>query len=322
MKKLLFSACLLLSIHISQASTAYFDPKDEYGYNIGRHGHSYNLKKAPQDYKELEQEKNKHKFSLLKMAPSIKLFYETDLAIFITSIKNQKNLGACTGFVISYAVQIVQMCQNIKNYLELSPAFVYKIELLTQGCLGRDVGSTILCAISTLCNYYGICPEKYDPYTDNIHNYTKRPTNAQYLAALNYTDTDTISILSIPQDRDHFLSVLNAKCPIILGIDVYEGFESDTTAKTGVGTLPDKTKESLLGGHAVCMIGSGYDKNHNFVYYFVNSWGPDWGMEKTIFNAKKSKGFFSLPAQYIEDPKLGFASEFYAVRTISLKKKI
>jgi len=77
--------------------------------------------------------------------------------------------------------------------------------------------------------------------------------------------------------------------PVVLGINVYESFESDQVAKTGIVPLPEDS-EKLLGGHAVLAVGYKDDVVNidQGVVIVRNSWGEGWG----------DKGYFYLPYSY------------------------
>ena len=86
----------------------------------------------------------------------------------------------------------------------------------------------------------------------------------------------------------------------MIGIQIFESFESDSVAQTGIVPMPN-SDEKCLGGHAVVVIG--YDDNfktglfsHKEPHYEVrNSWGTEWG----------DHGHFWIPAKYIEDTLFG-----------------
>ena len=77
--------------------------------------------------------------------------------------------------------------------------------------------------------------------------------------------------------------------PVILGINVYESFESDQVAKTGIVPM-SKRGENLLGGHAVLAVGYKDDVNSKGQGFVIcrNSWGENWG----------DMGYFYLPYSY------------------------
>lgn len=113
---------------------------------------------------------------------------------------------------------------------------------------------------------------------------------------------DKYQRLKSPAEMLHCLAVDG---PFILGFDVYESFDSDMVAQTGVMPYPTPD-EKLLGGHAVLAVG--YDLafvyNANFQSSLLastrvgtralllrNSWGTDWGLN----------GYFWMPLDYPDD---------------------
>lgn len=83
-----------------------------------------------------------------------------------------------------------------------------------------------------------------------------------------------------------------------LGFTVYESFESQDVASTGVVPMPG-TDEQALGGHAV--VGVGYDDSQQR-FIVRNSWGDAWGM----------KGYFTIPHDYLANRDL--SDDFWAIR--------
>ena len=79
--------------------------------------------------------------------------------------------------------------------------------------------------------------------------------------------------------------------PFVVGIVVYESFESDTVAKSGYVPMPNVTSEAMLGGHAVLCVGYNDIKK---VWIMRNSWGTSWG----------DRGYFYLPYAYLLDNTL------------------
>jgi C1A family cysteine protease len=57
--------------------------------------------------------------------------------------------------------------------------------------------------------------------------------------------------------------------PFVFGFTVYESFESDTVAQTGIVPMPAQG-EQVLGGH--CVVAVGYDDTQRR-FIVRNSWG-------------------------------------------------
>jgi len=94
----------------------------------------------------------------------------------------------------------------------------------------------------------------------------------------------------------HCIDVLGL--PPVYGITVYESFESDAVASSGIVPMP-AAGEQVLGGH--CIVGVAYDDTAQMVTC-DNSWGTSWGQS----------GRFQIPYSYIFDPDM--ADDFHAVQ--------
>jgi C1A family cysteine protease len=81
---------------------------------------------------------------------------------------------------------------------------------------------------------------------------------------------------------------------------VYDSFESQDVAKTGVVPMPTPD-ESVLGGHAVVAVG--YDDSTQR-FLVRNSWGSGWGQE----------GYFTIPYAYLTDA--GLSADFWTLRMV------
>jgi C1A family cysteine protease len=88
--------------------------------------------------------------------------------------------------------------------------------------------------------------------------------------------------------------------PVVFGFSVYESFETQEVARSGVVPLPKKG-EKQLGGHAVLAVG--YDDTAQS-FIVRNSWGPSWGQD----------GYFTMPYAYVTSGQL--ASDFWALYTV------
>jgi C1A family cysteine protease len=89
--------------------------------------------------------------------------------------------------------------------------------------------------------------------------------------------------------------------PIVFGFTVYESFEGQDVAQTGVVPMPG-VSESVLGGHCVVVVG--YDDSKDW-FIVRNSWGTGWG----------DQGYCYMPYQYLTDQNL--ASDFWTIRAVT-----
>ena len=103
------------------------------------------------------------------------------------------------------------------------------------------------------------------------------------------------------QNANLLKGCLAAGYPFVFGFTVYESFESQEVARSGVVPMPS-SGEKILGGHAVLAVGYD-DSTQRFIVR--NSWGTGWGMS----------GYFTMPYQYVTDSNL--ADDLWTIRLIA-----
>ena len=108
-------------------------------------------------------------------------------------------------------------------------------------------------------------------------------------------------VTGAPPSNEANLPVQKIGCDDLIGISVYDSFEADSTAATGLIPYPDLNAENLLGGHAL-HAGIAYDDTiqcpnspNPGAVMFQNSWGP-WGTTCPLTN---ESGFGWLPYDYL-----------------------
>jgi C1A family cysteine protease len=175
-----------------------------------------------------------------------------------------------------------------------SRLFIYYCERAFNQNTSRDSGAMLRDGAKALANF-GTCPETTWAFDENM--VTTQPTNEAYIEALNHRIKE---YNSINNDINTLKQCLSEGMPFVFGFTVYESFESDYVAKTGIMPIP-LNSESVVGGHAV--MGVGYDDSKN-AFIIRNSWGEDWG----------DGGYFYMPYQYISNPS--FASDFWCIKSI------
>ena len=191
------------------------------------------------------------------------------------------------------------------DQFEASASFVYKCNLIADGDLGTDAGSSLHQTAITI-SQRGAATNKLEPYSDT--DFTTPPSSADYSDGLLYR-----------MDAYHYLpdllSMKSCLAPspagpghsFIFGINVYDSFESDWP-KPGFMPVPNLKTESLLGGHAQHVIG--YDDTIEFPdgskggFLVQNSWGPDFGISAP---SHSDGGCYWMPYAFVtgKDPDNG-----------------
>jgi C1A family cysteine protease len=184
-----------------------------------------------------------------------------------TPIYDQGNLGSCTANAIaagfSYALK-----KECNADLLPSRLFIYYNERVVIDTVKEDSGAMIRDGIKSLVKQ-GVCPEHMWTYSDSGTKFKRKPSVKCFNTALAHQLIQykrCNAPLAIQQ-------ALAAGFPVVSGFTVYESFESDEAAKTGI--IPEVVaEEQVLGGHAILIVG--YDKPSRR-WIVRNSWGADWG---------------------------------------------
>lgn len=172
----------------------------------------------------------------------------------------------------------------------LSRLFVYFNTRVLEGMVDTDSGVMIRDAVKTLVKQ-DVCSEQTWPYVTG--NFKKKPSPACYNEAV---DHQVISYHRI-SNLNEMKTCLADGSPFVFGFTVYEGFESDHVAKTGVLYMPTPG-EHVVGGHAA--MGVGYDDAQQRLIV-RSSWDADWGM----------RGCFTMPYSYVESRDL--SDDFWTI---------
>lgn len=216
-----------------------------------------------------------------------------DLRPMCPPVLDQGQLGACTANALASAHRFDQMRQKLAVIFPPARLFIYFNERDMEGTIQSDSGANIRDGAKSVGSL-GVCDEALVPY--NINKFTKKPSAAAYKAALKHR---SISYQAVPQTLDQIRGCLASGFPFVFGFTVYDSFESDEVAKTGVVPMPAHHEKSL-GGHAVLCVGYD-DASQRFIV--MNSWGDGWGQ----------KGFFTIPYAYLVGK---LASDLWVIQTV------
>lgn len=206
-------------------------------------------------------------------------------------IYDQGQLGSCTANAIAAALRFT-LKKNGQADIDPSRLYIYYKEREMEGAIAVDGGAQIRDGMKVVDT--GFIQESEWPY--DIATFASPP------------GPDNIANMDSNAKHDHVViyqrvlrdfgmrACLAAGFPFVMGVTVYESFES---AQGGTIPMP-ALSEQVLGGHAILCVG--YDAVHQ-IYRFRNSWGSSWGQG----------GYGTLPFAYLNDP--GLSSDFWAIFT-------
>jgi C1A family cysteine protease len=228
-------------------------------------------------------------YTAVRRVPA-KLPTAVDLRSLCSAVEDQGELGSCTANALAGALEFLENKDKVP-YVDLSRLFIYYNERVIEHTTQSDSGAMLRDGIKTLAKQ-GVCSETKWPYT--IAKFKAKPTPSCYKQAL----THQITSYQRLQARDEMRACLAEGFPFVFGFTVYESFESQQVAQTGVVPMP-KPGERVLGGHAVMAVG--YDDSKKR-FTVRNSWGESWGI----------RGYFTMPYDYLANRDL--SDDFWVIR--------
>ena len=263
---------------------------------LSKRNRKYVFFKQPYD----EKDNNFSELVKLKDIQIVSLPSMVNNRFWCSAVEDQGQLGSCTANAWAGLLQFNE-CKNGlggKSYKDLSRLFIYYNERVIEGDVSQDNGATLRDGSQTL-TAQGVCPESQWPY--NINNFAVKPTTQCYTNALPYKISGSYALTTL---NDMKTCLADGRC-FVFGFNVYDYFESDQMASTGILYLPQPS-ENLLGGHACLAVGYN-DTQQRFL--IKNSWGKGWGLPNPVYD-----GYFTMPYAYMTNPEL--ASDFWTATNV------
>jgi C1A family cysteine protease len=230
--------------------------------------------------------------------------------------RNQGNAGSCCGQAGAAKLDLDYRQFSDWPNRSVPPAdfmasaeFVYICDLIADGNLGTDAGSSLHQTAITI-SQKGSCTNAEMLYSDT--QFSTAPTAAQFAAGLLYRmepyhflpDLDSMKACLAPSEAGPGHS-------FIFGINVYDSFEGNW-AEPGFMPVPNLSTESFLGGHAQHVIGFSdlivFPDGSKGGLFVQNSWG-DQSVWNEGVNAPGSTdgGCYWMPYEFValNDPTNG-----------------
>lgn len=216
---------------------------------------------------------------------------------FVPSIWDQGAEGSCTAHGNARAYETQRRTQKLTPMNPPSRALLYDLERELEGTPLSDDAGAVVTSGPTVLQASGCCDESMFQYTpDNLDTAPNATALAE--AALHKVG----SWARVPLAVEAIVAELAQGYGVVFGFDVYDSFESDATAASGIVTVP-QPGEKLLGGHCMCLTGwdvtqpaGGHSHGNSFLgwledrlegsvlvpedgwFWADNSWGASWGL--------------------------------------------
>jgi C1A family cysteine protease len=207
-----------------------------------------------------------------------------DLRAHCPQVMDQGELGSCTAHGITGALRY-EMISRGAHDVPLSRLQLYFDERAIEGTIASDAGAEIRDGIKS-ANKRGVGREILWPY--RIKKYRSRAPAEVYADAKKYK---ALSYQRVEVNAAALRQAIALGHTPVIGVTLYESFEGDAVAKTGMVPMPAR-HEATVGGHCMYVVGYGQRPG---TFTVRNSWAEDWG----------DRGDCYFPAAYLGSPLYG-----------------
>lgn len=212
---------------------------------------------------------------------------------------NQGHLGSCTGASTGRGSVMYLIFKEGQPRNLMSALFAYYNARQLEGNERSDSGAQIRDVLKGIIKW-GLCAESLCPY--DINRFSVKPSDRAYHDA-RFTTIDSYERIDEVGDARimHAKLAIASGWPINFGFTVYQSFETQEVAQSGVLPMP-RDSESVVGGHAVWAWG--WDDSRA-AFRIRNSWGDDWGIH----------GDFWMPYDYFKDD--GLVTDLWVPKSVT-----
>lgn len=233
---------------------------------------------------------------------------------YVKKILNQLKEGSCTanGWAGAYAGTTAKKAasaavpdgaaqawagafakaQDADGAVWLARQYIYWYERQLHNNTQTDSGARVGDGATVLTSHGAPLETDY-PYSDDPAQMKQQPPAALDASAATHK---IINPMRVRAQIDHIKAALKAGFFVVYGFMVYESFESQSTTRTGVVTMPAKG-EKILGGHCMYFIGwtDSTGKAHYFKLRHAVLYGVLGSLLKVGHTARRLTGFTTLP---------------------------
>lgn len=205
---------------------------------------------------------------------------EVSLREFDSPVEDQGELGGCSASATLSAYENLVNQKYPSHSTSLSRLYLYYHSRYIENNVMVDAGVYSLRSDMKALKKYCISANQLWPFYELDFNVQPSP-NA-------YADAPKRTIVGYGKllDNQQIIHAINDNHPVVIGMQVFDGFDGLTSADSIV-KMPGDTN-SLHKGHALCLVGYSMSEN---TFLAKNSFSAEWG----------DSGYCTIPFDYAEN---------------------